>query len=205
MIEKLDQPESSPGDSAENDEAFYQRWSRRKQTHRGQNLKQDLSTPEDQSEGQSNELESIPPAKSDADMPPIESLGEDSEYSEFLSPNVSDKLRNLALRKLFHLPQFNIRDGLDDYDEDFTKFEVLGDVLTADRRHQMDMEAELKKQQADGIADGDAEQVENETPAGVEEEIKSPDPQEAVAETSDVQPKSSADEEPIEEKSNHHI
>ena len=59
----------------------------------------------------------------DEDMPDIESLTPDSVYADFLSPGVSEELRKLALRKLFHGEAFNIRDGLDEYDDDFTKFE----------------------------------------------------------------------------------
>ena len=39
---------------------------------------------------------------------------------------VSESLRRLALRKLFHGADFNIRDGLDDYDGDYTSFVKLG-------------------------------------------------------------------------------
>ena len=53
------------------------------------------------------------PVLSDADMEPIESLTENSDFSKFMSPGVSDELRNLALRKMFRAPIFNIRDGLD--------------------------------------------------------------------------------------------
>ncbi len=91
-----------------------------------------------------------PPAErhpTDADMPPIESLNEHSDYSGFLSPEVSDELRRLALRKLFHLPEFNIKDGLDDYDEDFRTFEVLKDVITADMRFEMERNRELEGDQ----------------------------------------------------------
>ncbi|MBF2761421.1 MAG: DUF3306 domain-containing protein [Ectothiorhodospiraceae bacterium AqS1] len=78
----------------------------------------------------------------DADMPPIESLNEHSDYSGFLSPGVSEELRRRALRKLFLSAAFNVRDGLDDYDDDFTSFEALGDMVTADMKHQMEAEAE---------------------------------------------------------------
>ena len=87
---------------------------------------------------------------SDEDMPPIDSLGEDSDYSGFLSPGVSEGLRRRALRKLFMSAVFNVRDGLDDYDEDFTNFEALGDIVTSDMRHQAEAEAERARQaQAD--------------------------------------------------------
>ncbi|HXK57735.1 MAG TPA: DUF3306 domain-containing protein, partial [Gammaproteobacteria bacterium] len=71
----------------------------------------------------------------DADMPDIESLTPDSDYTGFLSPQVSESLRRLALRRLFQGAQFNVRDGLDDYDQDFTGFAKLGGVVTADMRH----------------------------------------------------------------------
>ncbi|GAH14210.1 unnamed protein product, partial [marine sediment metagenome] len=32
-----------------------------------------------------------------------------------------------------------IRDGLDDYDDDFTRFELLGSIVTADMKHQAQM------------------------------------------------------------------
>lgn len=53
-------------------------------------------------------------------LPDIESLEEGSDYSAFLSDGVPDALRRLALRKLWATnPLLGIRDGLNDYDEDF--------------------------------------------------------------------------------------
>ena len=89
------------------------------------------------------------PVLTDADMPDIASLNEDSDFSGFMSAGVSDKLRNLALRKLFKAPVFNIRDGLDEYDEDYTYFEKLGDIVTCDMKHQIEMqEQKLREAQA---------------------------------------------------------
>jgi hypothetical protein len=76
----------------------------------------------------------------DADMPAVETLTEESDFSAFMSSGVSDELRNLALRKLFHTPEFNIRDGFDDYDEDYTSFEELGGIITSDMKHQVEMQ-----------------------------------------------------------------
>ena len=64
-------------------------------------------------------------------MPPLDSLGPESDYSGFMSPGVSDELRRLALRKLFHSPLYNITDGLDDYDDDFRSFAVLSEAFHA--------------------------------------------------------------------------
>jgi hypothetical protein len=79
--------------------------------------------------------EETEPAITDADLPALEDLDEDSDYSMFLAAGVSPDKRKAALRQLFHSPKFNITDGLDDYCEDFTKFEPLGDIVTADMRH----------------------------------------------------------------------
>ena len=70
----------------------------------------------------------------DEDMVPLESLNADSDYSPFFSEGVSKQLRNMALKKLFFSGKFAIRDGLDDYDDDFTKFEPLGDTITSDMK-----------------------------------------------------------------------
>jgi hypothetical protein len=67
-------------------------------------------------------------------MPSLESLSEESNFSQFFSSGVSDELRNLALRRLFNLPQFNIRDGLNDYDEDFSKMPALAQEVAAKMR-----------------------------------------------------------------------
>ena len=82
----------------------------------------------------------------DEDMPPLDSLDENSDYSGFLSSGVSEALRRRALRKLFSSAVFNIPDGLDDYDDDFTSFAALGDIVTSDMKHQAEMEAERAKQ-----------------------------------------------------------
>lgn len=56
-----------------------------------------------------------------ADLPDIDSLDKDSDYSVFMSDKVSDALRNRALRKLWLSdPVLANVDGLVDYGEDFT-------------------------------------------------------------------------------------
>lgn len=68
-------------------------------------------------------------ALTDQDMPNLESLNEESDYSGFLSPGVSDGLHRLALRKLFGAAKFQLRDGLDDYDTDYNLLQPLRRVL----------------------------------------------------------------------------
>ena len=96
----------------------------------------------------------------DEDMPPLDSLDENSDYSGFLSSGVSEGLRRRALRKLFSSAVFNITDGLDDYNDDFTSFAALGDIVTSDMRHQAEVEAERERQaraDAEPTAESDAE------------------------------------------------
>ena len=85
-------------------------------------------------------------ALGDKDMPPIDSLDENSDFAQFMSTNVSEQLRKLALRKLFHSKTYNIRDGLDEYDGDYTSFEKLDpSTITADMRHMIEVEEQKQK------------------------------------------------------------
>ena len=136
-------------------ESRLSRWSRRKLQTAEEAQKEDVALelePQNQGEYEldvalsedQQQSEAQEPVLTDADMEPVEELTENSDFSKFMSPGVSDELRNLALRKMFQVPYFNIRDGLDEYDEDYTTFEKLGDIVTADMRHQMEMEARSK-------------------------------------------------------------
>jgi hypothetical protein len=127
--------EDSPESTIQSNEGFYRRWSEKKKASQQPVVEQQAVDDEE-------------PQPGDEDMPPLESLNDDSDYSGFLSPRVSEQLRQLALGKLFHSAAFNVCDGLDDYAEDFTKFEKLGDVMTADLRHRIEQEA-LKKEAAE--------------------------------------------------------
>jgi hypothetical protein len=115
-----------------------------------------------------------PPPKrqlTDADMPPVESLTAESDFSQFLAEGVSDALRRSALRKLFHLPAFNVVDGLNDYDDDYTKFEKLGEVVTYHQRRML-VQEEAERARADA-----------ETAAQRPEEAAAADPTGAPAQT----------------------
>ncbi|HSN70049.1 MAG TPA: DUF3306 domain-containing protein, partial [Steroidobacteraceae bacterium] len=52
-------------------------------------------------------------------------------------------VRRAALRKLFASAKFNVCDGLDVYCRDYTQFEPLGDIVTADMRFHMERAAKL--------------------------------------------------------------
>lgn len=170
-------------------ESRLSRWSRRKQQTDEETKKQDLAFETGVQASAGNELQEgsdedqaqvAPelPVLSDADMEPIGSLTENSDFSKFMSPGVSDELRKLALRKMFQGPLFNIRDGLDEYDDDYTSFEKLGDIVTSDMRHQIEVEANKKLEiEAKTLAESEPvtsedelEMVETGTPALAAEE-----------------------------------
>lgn len=123
------------------DEPFLRRWSRLKADSASRPA--DAAVPAPQPEGGvesapadtrgASEPEALPPG--DEDMPPIETLGEDSDFSGFMSPRVSAALRKQALRKLFRSPKFNVISQMDDYIDDYRNFPALGDVVTADMKH----------------------------------------------------------------------
>ena len=81
-----------------------------------------------------NEQLAEPVAPTDADMVALDTLDANSDYAPFMSEGVSSELRKAALKKLFFSGKFAARDGLDDYDDDFTHFEPLGDTVTSDMK-----------------------------------------------------------------------
>ena len=111
------------------DGSFLHRWSRRKHEHAKQaEIKAPVQAPADARPV----VESTDPQK----VPDVDTLDENSEVSMFFSEQVSETLKRQALRKLFHMEKFNFCDGLDDYAEDYTLFEPLGNTITAHQRLQ---------------------------------------------------------------------
>jgi len=62
------------------------------------------------------------------DLPAVESLTLESDFSAFLQPKVDEALKRQALKKLFSDPHFNVMDGLDTYIDDYS----LPDPISAD-------------------------------------------------------------------------
>lgn len=92
-------------------EPFLSRWSRLKEeTKEAETKETEVKAPEKPEEA----------AESKPDLPPVESLSIDSDYSGFFHPEVDEDLRRSALRKLFSDPHFNQMDGLDVYIDDYT-------------------------------------------------------------------------------------
>ena len=160
----------------DSERTFLSRWSRRKALRQEELDETTISGTEQVVSEAPDSAEGKAPLPTDEDMPPIESLGEDDNYGDFLSPEVSEKLRKVALRKLFHGAGFNIRDGLDDYDEDYTFFEPLGDIVTADMRHREEM-LERKAREAAEAAEKE-QQITAEAGSQSGQEPATPEPEE---------------------------
>ena len=137
------------------------------------------------------EKEDTAPLLVDADMPAIETLSADSDLSGFFSKGVSAALRKAALRHVFQQPSFNVRDGLNDYDGDYTVFEPLGDTITSDMKfHAARKERERleKEEQARLLAEEQQRESEAETEVAEEEQADLANSDESIdaADTADT-------------------
>jgi hypothetical protein len=95
-------------------ENFLGRWSRLKREQ------------EEKPVAQKNESQDQPP-----ELPPLDQLTPDSEFSGFMHPKVEDALRRAALKKLFSDPHFNIPDPYEAYSGDWTVGEAIPDEMLA--------------------------------------------------------------------------
>ena len=122
--------------SEKNGEGFVTRWSRRKTEVRERQAYLEIETlkkEEVSSQGEITVHDKGGEEKTDVqELPDIDTLGKDSDYTPFLKDGVPNKLKRLALRKLWVSdPAFGIIDGLDDYAEDFSAIGIVAqEVLT---------------------------------------------------------------------------
>jgi len=142
-------------------ETFVARWSR---------LKREAETaPPAERPGPAPEAAGEQPPE----LPPIEALTADSDFSVFFHPKVDEKLRRLALKKLFHDPRLNVVDVMEDDLFEMAEWTVpaegwLSELkqfqhLLADNKEQE--ESQLDETKADALPD--AQQV-SEAASGAE-------------------------------------
>lgn len=144
------------------EEGFVARWSRRKRAARVAPVAVTVAPPP--------VTPDPAPVLTDADMPPIESLTADSDFTPFLSPGVSESLRRLALRKLFAAPAFNTRCPLDSEYYDCANMTPLGSIITHEMREALEREAQERlratlSETADGDGPAAAAGADTEPPA----------------------------------------
>jgi hypothetical protein len=110
------------------DEGFLRRWSRRKAQARSVPVETPAALEDSAPVGEITPASAQAAHERDApapvdpkDLPDIESLGADSDFSVFMRPGVPAHLRTRALRKLWRSdPIFSQLDGLVEYGEDYT-------------------------------------------------------------------------------------
>ena len=117
-------------------EGFARRWSRRKTAVRdgdGVELEEAPSDvpaeiPVEISGDQVNDGRDMPIPD---DLPEIDSLDKDSDYSLFMRDSTPQYLKRLALRKLWNSdPALAVLDGLNDYDEDYSMIGMVVEKIT---------------------------------------------------------------------------
>ncbi len=152
---RADPPSSD--ETAPSDEGFVTRWSRRKQAARSdEKVLQEPDPSVAVSAVSPAPATASVPVLTDKDMPPIEGLTGESDFTGFLSSGVSEDLRRRALYKLFHLPEFNTRCPLDSEYYDCHGYEPLGDIVTHEMREALERAAEeLKLAARDALLDTD--------------------------------------------------
>jgi Protein of unknown function (DUF3306) len=104
-----------------NQEAFFSRWSRLKEETR-------QAPPEPVPD------RTVDPKAPAPELPPLDKLTFESDYSAFFHPKVDDDMRRAALKKLFSDPRFNVMDGLDVYIDDYSKTEPIPPAMLAGLR-----------------------------------------------------------------------
>lgn len=109
-------------------DGFLSRWSKRK-------LQAEEAT--EQHNDDAAPVEETPPRDTAADVPDNE-----QEKPIWQRDDVDADTKKDALRQLFRKPEFNIRDGLNEYDDDFTQFAGLGSIVTHEMKRMLKLAEE---------------------------------------------------------------
>ncbi len=110
------------------EDSFLSRWSERKrEAKQNQDERPDAVTEDAAARSGALTDAAAEPADAEAEafnpehLPDIETLDKDADFSVFMHKKVPDALRRRALRRLWKVdPTFAFRDGMNDYDEDYT-------------------------------------------------------------------------------------
>lgn len=101
----------------------------------------------------------LPASKLPSALPSLESLTAESDFAPFMAKDVDPQLRNLAMKKLFTDPHYNVMDRLDTYIDDYSiesplSIEVIRQMSISKTLRLFDDEDESEK--AKGIAESEA-------------------------------------------------
>jgi hypothetical protein len=173
---------------------FLNRWSRRKHAARRGAALPEPDPPPPAAQAPPAPAASMPAAETPApELPPVESLkGLESEYKDFLRPEVDPATRSAALRKLFGDPHFNQMDGLDTYIDDYSKedpippamLRALNQARTLGLFEKEEREEEERKKAEGSTTEPTAAATPTETAEPPSVEPTAPSPAEQTAKTS---------------------
>jgi len=133
--------EEHPGDDRE---AFLSRWSRKKTELR--------EVPQ-----KANTEKSADPNAPAPELPPIDKLTFESDYSGFLHPKVDEDTRRAALKKLFSDPHFSAIDMMDVYIDDYSKPDPIPAAMLAGLRQAQNILARAKEMDEESAREEAAE------------------------------------------------
>jgi Protein of unknown function (DUF3306) len=154
------------------DRNFLARWSRRKREAARETAKPLPNTPETPAEKPAEQ----PPARP-AELPPVENLNFESDFTAYLAANVEEGVKRAALKKLFSDPRFNVMDGLDTYIDDYTKNDPIPEEMLKTLEHArstfLGLEQEPKGEPKAQTAEADSPAAQPEARAG-EDDNKGP-------------------------------
>lgn len=115
----------------DNDTGFLSRWSQRKR-------QQDTNPEPDNAQPFERSAEPIEQSTTDSEVSPKT----ERPIPVWQQQDVDAETKKAALRKLFRKPEFNVRDGLNEYDDDFTQFASLGNIVTHEMKRMLKLAEE---------------------------------------------------------------
>ncbi|MCC4856645.1 DUF3306 domain-containing protein [Vibrio lentus] len=169
---------------------FFSRWSQRKldgSTDEPLEVEQTLEAPELTSSevspaDLSSEMEAAPQSlESEASetneevhaadvQDPEPEATEDLSVAQLLVSEASESVKKAALRKLFLSEEFNVRDGLDDYDDDYSNLKTLSEGVAETLRDWVkDKTEEDTVNEPEQVADNEEETLINEVDDSINE------------------------------------
>lgn len=101
------------------DEAFLSRWARVKQDSQTKEQETSIGAPLENKIAEDAHPEPTLP-DTPVVLPSLDSLTPQSDFSPFMAKEVDPQLRNLAMKKLFTDPHYNVMDRLDIYIDDYS-------------------------------------------------------------------------------------
>jgi recombination DNA repair RAD52 pathway protein len=152
-------------ENSDNQAGLFSRWSRRK-------LNKKEPQPEELEQQASQQLDNQqiqPPEevqhKDDLQHKPLEA----SQQAEI---DLQEKQKEIAA--LFRQPEFNEVDHMNEYDEDFTQFEPLGDIVTTEMKRMLKLAEQKTRPQSDQLIEQATASTEPEPTEITSDEIVEP-------------------------------